>query len=390
MSQPLRLSGFTVYHDGEETMNVQKQLSRTIQIMNPLNLKSIGKLSGKTGLPPGTLVHVGEKKTEKTRIRLMDYDANDLKEIDIGSVDECLSCKDSSTVSWIEVTGLHDVTVIDQLGRIFDIHPLVLEDILNTSQRPKFEEYEGHLFMTLKNLQHNEEEEIVEAEQVSIVVGQGYVISFLERESDLFEPVRNRVRNSKLRIRKRDSDYLAYALVDNVVDNYFKIVETLGERLEEMDTVDFRDMDEQKLGVLFNLKKGFLSIRKSVLPLQETVDKVINEEYEIISESTRLYFRDVLDHIQQIVDSLDAYREASKDAVDTHLSILSMKMNEVMKVLTIAATIFMPLTFIAGIYGMNFKFMPELEWRWGYFAVLGVMVVLLVVMLIYFRRRSWI
>lgn len=371
-------------------MNVQKQLSKTIQIMNPLNLKSIVKLSGKTGLPPGSLVHVGEKKTEKTRIHIMDYDANDLREIDIDSVDECLSYRDSSTVTWIEVTGLHNVEVIEQLGKIFDIHSLVLEDILNTNQRPKFEEYEGHLFITLRNLQYEETSELIESEQVSIVVGKGFVISFLEKETDLFDPVRNRVRNSKLRIRKRDSDYLAYALVDNVVDTYFKVVEDLGERLEDMDSVDLKDMDEKKLAVLFNLKKGFMAIRKSVLPLQETVDRVISEEYEIISEPTRLYFRDVLDHIQQIIDSLDAYREAAKDAVDTHLSILSMKMNEVMKVLTIAATIFMPLTFIAGIYGMNFKFMPELEWRWGYFATLGVMATLLVFMVIYFRRRSWV
>ncbi|MBU2515305.1 magnesium/cobalt transporter CorA [bacterium] len=371
-------------------MKISDKFSKNLnEIAEIAGIRRISKTSEKIGLPPGTLLHVGEQKVEKTIIRMIDYDQNELREIEVDTIDQCQQYKDSPTVTWIEVYGLHDISIIEQLGKVFEIHPLVLEDILNTGQRPKFEEYENHLYITLKNLLYDEESESIKSEQISIVTGSGFVISFHEINSNLFESVRNRIRNSKLRIRKRDVDYLVYALFDTVVDHYFGVLENLGETLEELDSILLQKPRQEHLQTISNLKKCFIVIRKSVWPLQEIINNILNEEYTLINESTLLYFRDIRDHIHQIIDALETYREAASNAVDAYLSVLSIKMNEIMKVLTIAATIFMPLTFIVGIYGMNFKFMPELEWRWGYFTILGVIFGLMILMVIYFRRKKW-
>jgi len=340
-------------------------------------------------MSPGTLIHVGEQKSEKTAVHLIEYSQNTIREIVIQSMEQCLESNSSQQVTWIEVYGLHDISVIEELGKIFEIHPLVLEDILNANQRPKFEEYENQNFVILKNLKYKEEFKSIESEQISIVTGHNYVIAFHETKNDLFEPVHQRLMNSKLRIRKRGADYLAYALMDTIVDHYFIVLEMLGEQLEEMKSKIMEQMDQKDLKSIFELKKCFTAARKAIWPLKDIVSKILDEEYPLVSEPTLLYFRDLRDHIHQIIDSLDSYRESATNVIDTYLSVMSMKMNEVMKVLTIAATIFMPLTFIVGIYGMNFKYMPELDWRWGYFVVLGLMSALIFIMVIYFKRKKW-
>ena len=353
-------------------------------------LKRTRRASEKVGLPPGALVHVGEQKTDRPFVRLVDYNQDQLSEIEVDSIEQCVPFKESDTVTWIEVFGLHDISLIEKIGNLFALHPLVLEDILNTNQRPKIEAYEDFLFICLKNLIQAKSTGIIAVEQISIVIGKGYVISFHEQDNQLFSPVLNRLRNAKLRIRSREADYLAYALIDTIVDHYFLVMEDLGEKLEELDTISLQDLSQQHLETLFSLKKCLMLIRKTIWPLREMIDGVLEGEYELISESTLLFYRDVKDHLHQVFDSLESYRETASSAVDTHLSVLSMKMNEVMKVLTIAATIFMPLTFVVGIYGMNFNYMPELEWRWGYFFVLGIMGAMIVGLLVYFRKKHWI
>lgn len=363
-----------------------KNIKNTLKIPG---FRRVDDTSEKSGLPPGILVHVGEQKTEKTDINLIDFNESNYVEIKDPSLQDCQEYKTSSSVTWIEVYGFSNLERIEELGRSFDVHPLALEDILNTKQRPKFEEFENHQFITLKDLSYNTDNYSIEIEQISILLGQGWVISFHEAPSNLFELIRLRLNNSKLRIRKREADYLAYALIDCIVDNYFSITERLGEQLEDIEAVLLEQMDQQDLRRIFDLKKNLTSIRKNIRPVHEVITKILDEEYPMINDSTMPYFRDIRDHVQQVIDSLDSHRETASNIIDTYLSLSSMKLNEVMKVLTIAATIFLPLTFIAGLYGMNFKFMPELEWHWGYFGVLGMMLSLMVAMVIYFKRKKW-
>jgi len=343
----------------------------------------------KGGTPPGTLVHVGERKTETVRITYMDYDEQKMGEKQVAAIEECFPFKATPTVSWINIDGLHDVELIEKLGAQFEVHPLVLEDILNTGQRPKFEDFDKYIFMVLKMLRYNHEQQAVEAEQVSLVLGTNYVISFQERVGDVFEPIRDRIRNAKGRIRKMPCDYLMYALLDAVVDGYFAILERLGERIESMEEELVSSPSEKTLEQIHRLKREMIFLRKSVWPLREVISGLQRTESSLIKQSTQLYLRDVYDHTIQVIDTVESFRDMASGMLDIYLSSISNRMNAVMKVLTIIATIFIPLTFIAGIYGMNFKYMPELERHWGYPLVLFVMGIVAVVMLIYFRRKRW-
>ena len=343
----------------------------------------------KIGLPPGTLVHVGEKKAEKVRIRIIDYDEAQFEEKEAKTVEECFPFKDTPTVTWINIDGLHDIEIIEKIGKHFGLHPLLLEDILNTEQRPKMEDHEDYLFIVLKMLYYDEEKHDITAEQVSIILGSNFVISFQEREGDVFKFIRERIRNGKGRIRKVGSDYLAYALVDAIVDNYFIILEKLGEKIEEMEEELVTNPTPETLQTIHHLKRGMIFLRKSVWPLREVISALERGEPTLIHESTGIYLRDLYDHTIQVIDSIETFRDMVSGMLDIYLSSVSNKMNEVMKVLTIIATIFIPLTFIAGIYGMNFQYMPELGWRWGYPAVWFVIGTILIVMVVYFRRKRW-
>jgi magnesium transporter len=351
--------------------------------------KLIKKRSKKSGLPPGTLVHIGEKKAEASKIRLMDYDEGHFQEKEVKTIEECFLFKEKPTVTWINVDGLHQVEILEKLGECYGLHPLVLEDILNTDQRPKMEDFGEYLYIVLKALDDDSKGGEIEPDQISFILGSCFVFSFQEREGDTFDPVRERIRNNKGRIRKMGADYLAYALLDSIVDNYFIVLEKLGERIELLEEKLIASPTPETLHIIHRLKREMIFLRKSVWPLREVINGLERGESSLIQEPTRIYLRDVYDHTIQTIDTIETYRDMVSGMLDIYLSSVSNRLNSVMKVLTIIATIFMPLTFLAGIYGMNFKVMPELEWRWGYPSVWLIMVGIGVSMLIYFRKKKW-
>jgi len=352
-------------------------------------LKLIKKRSKKSGLPPGTLVHIGEKKAETSKITLMDYDEDHFQEKEVKTVEECFLLKEKPTMTWVNVDGLHQVEILEKVGECYGLHPLVLEDILNTDQRPKMEDYGEYLYIVLKALNYSDKTNEIETEQISLILGSNFVFSFQEREGDTFDPLRVRIRNGKGRIRKMGADYLAYALLDSIVDNYFIILERLGEKIEFLEEELVTRPTPETLQTIHHLKRELIFLRKAVWPLREVINGLERGESSLVKESTQFYLRDVYDHTIQTIDSIETYRDMVSGMLDIYLSSVSNRLNSVMKVLTIIATIFMPLTFIAGIYGMNFKYMPELEWRWGYPLIWLVIVGIGVFMLIYFRKKRW-
>ncbi len=350
---------------------------------------SVKRRSKKVGLPPGTLVHIGEKKTEKVRISIIDFDELRFEEREVKTIEECLPIKDKPTVTWINVDGIHQVEVVDRIGRCFKLHPLLLEDVVNTDQRPKMEDYGDYIFIVLKMLYYYEKESEIRSEQVSLFLGSNFVLTFQEKEGDVFTPIRDRIRNGKGRIRKMGSDYLAYSLLDAIVDNYFAILEKIGEKVEDIEEDLVTNPSTETIHSIHNLKREMIYLRKSVWPLREVVSRLERWDSALIKDTTVIYLRDVYDHTIQVIDAVETFRDILSGMLDIYLSSISNRMNEVMKVLTIIATIFIPLTLIAGLYGMNFRYMPELEWRWGYPIVIIVMSIIGISMLIYFRRRKW-
>jgi magnesium transporter len=349
----------------------------------------IKKRSHKAGLPPGTLVLVGERKAEKVKIRIFDYDEAQFEEKEAKTIEESFPFKDEPTVTWINIDGLHEVEIIEKLGSHFGLHPLLLEDVLHTDQRPKMEDYGDYIFVVLKMLYPGENRDEIEAEQVSLIFGSNFVISLQEREGDVFNPVRDRIRKSKGRIRKTGSDYLAYALLDAIVDNYFLILESVGEKIEDTEQQLATNPSPETLQYIRELKNEMIFLRKSIWPLRELINALERCESTLIHESTGAYLRDVYDHTIQIIDTVESYRDMISGMVDIYLSSISNKMNAGMKVLTIFASIFIPLTFFAGVYGMNFNYLPELEWRWGYFGFWGVVILVGGSMVVYFKRKKW-
>ena len=351
--------------------------------------KLIKKRSKKAGLPPGTLVHIGERKAKDLKITLIDYDEVHFQEREIEKIEECFVFRDRQTVTWINVDGLHQVEILEKLGECYGFHPLMLEDILNTDQRPKMEDYGDYIYIVLKMLSQSNKNNGIMTEQISLIMGSNFVISFQETEGDIFDPIRERIRNGKGRIRKMMADYLAYSLLDSIVDNYFIIMEKLGEKIEFLEEELVTRPTTETLKTIHQLKREMIFLRRAVWPLREVVSGLERGESLLMKESTRIYLRDVYDHTIQVIDTIETFRDMVSGMLDIYLSSISNRLNAVMKVLTIIATIFMPLTFIAGIYGMNFKYMPELEWYWGYPAVWLVVVLVGVSMLIYFKKKRW-
>jgi len=354
-------------------------------------LKFFGKMSGKSGMAPGTLVYLGEEKEEQPiiTITVLDYDSEILEEKEVTDIKDCVQYLDTPTTTWINIIGIHDTEIIKRVGEIFNIHPLVLEDVLNTSHRPKIEEFEHYLYIVLKMLDIEEDTGKIDTEQVSIICMDNIVLTLQEKQGDVFNPIRKRIKEKRLRIRKQGTDYLTYALIDAIVDNYFHVLEDFGEQIEKFEDGLLSEPTKRSLDDIYLLKHDLIFLKKSVAPNREMLNSMINEEYDLISHDLHPYLRDVYDHVLHILEALDNFREILIGMVDTYNSIIGNRMNEVMKVLTIIATIFIPLTFIAGIYGMNFNYMPELGWKFGYFAVLGVMLVVAFIMIIYFRRKKW-
>ena len=346
------------------------------------------KLAKKVGAPPGTLVYTGERK-EDFEISVVDYDATTYKEFKTDKIEDCFPFKDSPTVTWINIVGLHNIDVVENIGRYYSIHPLVLEDILNVHQRPKIEFFDDYIFVVAKMLSYNENSLSIESEQVSMIIGKNYQITFQERKGDVFEPVRERIRNGKGIIRKNKVDYLLYALLDVVVDSYFIILEKIGDELEDLEDRVILSPSPETSQSIHRLKRNFIELRKSVWPVREVLAALSRGESDLVNMKTIIYFRDVYDHAIRVIDTVETLRDVASGLLDIYLSSISNKMNETMKVLTIIATIFIPLTFIAGVYGMNFKYMPELEWKWGYPVILGIMLIIAVGMIVVFRRKRW-
>jgi magnesium transporter len=347
------------------------------------------KSSRKAGLPPGTVVFIGEKKVEEIRITLIDYDENQYDEREIKNIEDCFPYKDTPSISWINIDGVHQVDVIEKLGAHFILHPLLQEDVVHTHQRPKFDEYDDHLFIVLRMFLFNEEENELEGEQISLIVGANFVISFQERQGDVFEQVRERLRKGKGRIRKKGSDYLAYSLIDAIVDSYYTILEKLGENIELLQEQLVAEPKQEDLQIIQHLKRDMIFFRKSVWPLREVIGGLARSESTLIKEDVLVYVRDVYDHVIQAIDTIETFRDMLSAMLDIYLSSVGNRMNEVMKVLTIIATIFIPMTFLAGIYGMNFKYMPELEWRYAYLFFWIFVSVVLIAMVAWFKRKKW-
>src|SRR3989338_6934382 len=351
--------------------------------------KFIKKRSKKSGLLPGTLIHIGEKKSDEVKIKVIDYNEESFQEKEIKTIEECFIFKDKPTTTWIDIEGLHKIENLEALEKCYGFHSLMLEDILNTDQRPKIEDFGDYIYVVLKMIFEDKNNEIA-TEQISMVIGKNFVISFQEGiEGDVFNAIRERIRNGKGRIRKMSSDYLAYSLLDAIIDSYFIILEKLGEKIELIEEELIANPTQKTLQIINNLKREMIFLRKSIWPLREVISGLERGESLLINESTRIYLRDIYDHTINVIDTIETFRDMLAGMLDIYLSSISNKMNEIMKVLTIIATIFIPLTFIVGLYGMNFKYMPELEWKWGYPLILFLMSAVVVFMLFYFRKKKW-
>jgi len=352
--------------------------------------ETLKKRSAKAGLPPGSLVHIGVKRVRKSRIRIMDFDESGLREKNRAALEECFPFKETESITWIDIEGLNNIAMLERLGECYRLHPLILEDILNTEQRPKLDDMEDYIYVVLKMIDFDPAGREIISEQVSIVFGKNFVISLQEgREGDLFEPVRERLRGGKGRIRRQGADYLAYSLLDCIIDRYFLILEKLAEEIELLEENLISEPGPETLRQIHRLKREMIFLRKTIWPLREVIYGLEKSDSELVRPATKIFLRDIYDHTIQIIDTIETYRDMLSGMLDIYLSSVSNRMNQIMKVLTIIATIFMPLTFLAGVYGMNFKFMPELGWRWGYPLLLLFMLGVGVAMMIYFKRKKW-
>jgi magnesium transporter len=346
-------------------------------------------VSRKAGMPPGTLMHIGKRKIDNIRLNIINYNESGFEEKNLNKIEESFSYKDRSSVTWINIDGLHDVDVIEKIGTEFDLHPLIMEDILHTNQRPKLDDFENYLFIVARMLRYDNEQHKIISEQLSLVLWKNIVMSFQERAEEIFEPLKERIRKDKGRIRKMGPDYLLYCILDAVVDNYLIVLENLGERVEELEEQLITRPDPDTLESIHNFKRELIYLKKSLWPLRDLISTIERGECGLIQDKTTIFFKDVYDHTIHIIDTVETYRDLASGMMDVFLSSVSNRMNEVMKMLTVIATIFIPLTFLAGVYGMNFNYMPELNWHYGYFLALFVMLLVGVLMLIWFKRKKF-
>ena len=351
--------------------------------------KRILRRSKKTGAPPGTLIHVGEQKVQKAKITVLYYDQTNFQMNETATVEECIPLKEKPAVTWIHVIGLHQVEILEKLGSCYGLHPLILEDILNTDQRPKMEDFEDYIYIVMRLVSLADKSSDIQAEQVSLILGKNFVISFQETDTDFFGPIRERIKNSKGRIRTMGADYLAYILLDIMVDNYFAVLEKFGEQIETLEDSLMANPTLENLHTLHRLKREMIYLRKSTWPLRELINGLERAQSPLIQPTTLTYLRDIYDHTIQVIDTIETYRDMLSGMVDTYLTSISNRTNEVMKVLTIIATTFIPLSFVTGLFGMNFQNMPPLKWAWGFYSALALMLGIAGSMILYFRSKKW-
>lgn len=351
----------------------------------------------KKGMSPGSLVFTGEKKVEKISISLFDYDAQDFEEKGIAEDDIAglnQICK-AKKVNWLNVCGIHNTELIGGIGEIFKIHPLVLEDVLNVTHSTKIDEFDDYIFIIAKMINYNDTDDVLNIEQVSFILGDNFLVTFQEKEGDVFDLIREKIRNNKGRVRKSGADYLAYRLLDTIVDNYFIVLDKLDERIENIEDELLDNPEQTTLGAIHSIRKEVIRLRRNVTPLRDIIHALEREQFHFVDKSTQVYLRDLYDHVRQIIDTIDNYREVINGLQEVYLSSASNKMNEIVKVLTIISTIFIPLTFIVGIYGMNFRTdagpwnMPELNWGFGYPFIMIVMAVIVIGMIFFFKKKKW-
>jgi len=353
--------------------------------------KLVKKRHKKIGVSPGTLIHLGEQKLDQALISTLEYNLEQLweRQLDAATAEQCGQLRPEAKVSWINLDGLHQIDYLETLGRCFNLHPLAQEDILNTEHRPKLEEFPEHLFIVVKMLQFDDASKEIRTEQVSLILGANFVLSFQELTGDVFDGVRERIRKAKGRVRKMGADYLAYVLLDAIVDNYFVILEKLGDQIEELEAELIHSPTPETMQKIHHFKREMILLRKAIWPLREVISGLQRHEGGLISDATGAFLRDLYDHCIQILDTVETLRDILAGLLDLYLSSISNRMNEIMKVLTLIATIFIPLTFIAGIYGMNFDYMPELHWKYGYFLAWGLMLGCGLALLRFFKRKRW-
>ncbi len=357
--------------------------------------KLFKKQSRKVGLPPGTLIHVGDIKSSFVKMKRIEYNAFDFKEEQIQEIRECAYSPVNQYITWINIDGLHKTELIHDIGRQYGIHSLVLEDILNTNHRPKMDDYDDYIHFTLRLLLPPERGFDLERrfdivkEQVSIILGKRFVLTFQEKESSIFDPVIDRLKKSKGLFRNAGTDYLTYTLMDTIVDSYFYTLEKIGDELEDLEEELVDNPSENTLNKIHRMKNEIIILSRSIRPVREMIIALRKSDSPLIQEETHVFLKDLYDHIIQIIDIIESYRDMLTGMLDVYLSHVSLRLNEIMKVLTIFASIFIPLTFIVGIYGMNFRYMPELKWDWSYPAVWLIMIALTVGMLFYFKRKKW-
>jgi magnesium transporter len=346
--------------------------------------------SRKIGLSPGTLIHLGRRLADRVAIEVTHCaPGHDAERVTVGRPEELVAYRDAPGLTWVDVNGIHDVELIGRIGEVFGLHALLLEDVVSAHQRPKFEAHGEHLFLVLKMLLQAPDADDFEIEQVSVVIGDGFVLTFQEQERDTFDPVRRRLADPTTRVRQHGADFLAYALVDTIVDNYFAVLERLGDRLAELEDRLVAEPDREALHEVYDVKRALVDLRRAVWPLRDALAVMIRDDLPLVGPTTLPYLRDVQDHTLRVIDTIETYRDLTATLIEIYASGVSSRLNEVMRVLTVIATLFIPLTFVVGVYGMNFRHMPELEWPWGYPVVLLAMAFVMGAMLVYFKRRRW-
>ena len=338
---------------------------------------------------PGTVAYVGRKESAEIKIEVIDYSKVNYDRFIFDNVEATFNFENEENITWINVDGLSNTAEIEKLGKFYKLHPLIIEDIVNTNQRPKIDEYQDYLFIVAKMLYHKEDG-ILEHEHISIVIGKDYVLTFQEADGDVFDAVRERLTNDKGRLRNNGPDYLVFALLDSIIDNYFIVIEEISDKIETLEEQLFTAQPNDDITFeIQELKRTVLRIRRAVFPLREVIGRLEKIDSTLIQEKTLNYIRDLYDHIIQVSENIEIYREMTWGLMDMYMTTISNKMNEVMKVLTIMASIFIPLTFMAGIYGMNFEYMPELQWKYSYFVLWGLMILVFLGMILYFKRKRW-
>ncbi|HUH73230.1 MAG TPA: magnesium/cobalt transporter CorA [Chitinophagales bacterium] len=347
------------------------------------------KISTKKGKPPGSLIYMGPRKDVPITIDYIQYNSEKYSEKRLKKFSESTELQSEDYITWIDIKGLHDLALIEKIGKVANIHSLTLEDLLNVNQRPKVDFYDEYIFIVVQILKFDKETSVIESEQLSIIINEKSVITFLEGNSTIFDTLKSRMEKTVGKVRNGSADYLAYSILDLVIDDYYEVVEKIGERIEEVEEQLIIQAKKLAIRDIYEIKRELIDLKKTVSPIREIITKLEKSDSPFINEKTRLYLRDLYDHAIQIIDTIEQYRDLTSGLADMYLSSVSNKMNEIIKVLTILSSVFIPLTFIVGVYGMNFKNMPELEWHYGYYISLVFMLIISILMLLYFKWRKW-